>query len=228
MSQTQTEWRESQDQATEFKSQHKVEAHTELTVEVIEQYEYCVIRVDPAYHHEENMTPVKIGPTMTAIYGVNNLGQKLEASHELLLANVMVTVDRVNYTEAEEDTTLCRENLQKVMGVSFIAAATRKDRNIKRIVNFVRKRDCILIDERIIIPQLRHTIPDSLHLTHRGAARMLDLCEHIWFPHIQRTIVQMAQNWRHGTKKCKNLKPALGKTQPFQMDPVVSSINSFF
>ena len=63
------------------------------------------------------------------------------------------------------------------MGVKFIAAATRRDRNIEPIVNFAQKRDrealklaygdywhnirnrlhvkngCLLIDDRIEIPQ---------------------------------------------------------------------------
>ena len=71
---------------------------------------------------------------------------------------------------------------------------------------------CLLIDERIVIPtQLRQTVLDSLHLTHPGSAAMLDLCQHVWFPHIPRTIVHMVQNCKHCTEQGKNLKPIIGK-----------------
>ena len=50
---------------------------------------------------------------------------------------------------------------------------------------------------------------------------MLDLSHHVWFPHIHRSIVQMAQNCKHCTEQGKNLKPILGKQISFQMEPVV-------
>ena len=121
-------------------------------------------------------------------------------------------------TEAEEDTPLFRKKLQKVLGIKLIAAATRKHRNLRPLINFVKTRDwhsikssydqywynvrnrlhlredCLLIDERIVIPtQLRQTVLDSLHRTYPGSAAMLHTCQHVWFPHIHRSIVQMAK-----------------------------------
>ena len=61
---------------------------------------------------------------------------------------------------------------------------------------------------------------DSLHLTQPGSAAMVDLCQHVWFPHIHRSIVQMTQNCRHCTEQGKNLKTISGKGQSFQMEPV--------
>ena len=79
-------------------------------------------------------------------------------------------------TETEEDTSLFRKRLQKVLGVKFIAAATKKDTNLRPLSTFVKKRnwdaiksdygqywfnvrnrlhvldECLLIDECIIIP----------------------------------------------------------------------------
>ena len=43
--------------------------------------------------------------------------------------------------ESEEDTPLFRQRLQRVLGVRFIAAATKKDRNLRPLINFVKKRD---------------------------------------------------------------------------------------
>ena len=171
----------------------------------------------------------------------------LEASHELITDGVVATIERsTNTTETEEDTPLFRKKLQKVLGVRFIASATKKDRNLRPIINFVKKRDweaiktsygpywhnirnrlhvgedSLLIDQRIVIPtQLQQTVLDSLDLTHPGSAAMLDLCQHVWFPHIHRTIVHMAQNCKQCMEQRKNLKPILGKKHSFLMEPVV-------
>ena len=50
---------------------------------------------------------------------------------------------------------------------------------------------------------------------------MLELSHHVWFLHIHRSIVQMAQNCKHCTEQGKNLKPILGKKISFQMEPLV-------
>ena len=50
-------------------------------------------------------------------------------------------MNQATVTGAEEDTPLCRKELQQAVGVNFIAAATRQDRTRKPIVNFVQKRD---------------------------------------------------------------------------------------
>ena len=117
---------------------------------------------------------------------------------------------------------------------------------LRPLINFVKKRDwdvikasygqywyyirnrlhvregCLLIDERIVIPtQLRQTVLDSLHLTYPGSAVMLDLSNHVWFPHMHRAIVQTAQNCKHCTEQGRNLKPIIGKTHSFQVEPVV-------
>ena len=121
-----------------------------------------------------------------------------------------------------------------------------KDRNLRPLIIFVEKRDweaieasygqywhnirnrlhvredCLHIDERIVIPtQLRQTVLDSLHLTHPGSAAMLDVSNHVCFPHIHRAIVQMAQNCKHCNEQGKNLKPIIGKKNSFQMEPIV-------
>ena len=63
---------------------------------------------------------------------------------------------------------------------------------------------------------------DSLHLTHPGSAAVLDLSNYVWFPHMHRAIVQMAQNCKHCTEQGKHLKPIIGKKKhSFQVEPVV-------
>ena len=186
---------------------------------------------------QKDLLPNTTLPTMTTT--------QLEASHNLIVNEVVATIDRETNTE-EEDTPLYRRKLQKIWVVNFIAAPTRKYKNLRPLVNFVRKRDWdatkllfggywynirnrlqvkddqLLIDDRIVLPiKLRQTVLDSLHLTHTGFAAMLDLCQNIWFPHIHMTIVQTAQICRECTQQGKNLKPTIGKQHSFQMEPVV-------
>ena len=141
--------------------------------------------MDPNICIQEEQTHDKEPPTMGPF-------TQLEASHELISEGLVATVEKVtNTVESEEDTPLFRQRLQRVLGVGFIDAATKKDRNLRPLINFVKKRDweaikdsygqywrnirnrlhvredCPLIDERIVIPtQLRQTLLDSLHLTH--------------------------------------------------------------
>ena len=158
---------------------------------------------------------------------------QLEASHNEIMDTVVATVEKA--TETDEDTPLFCWKLHKILGVPFIAAATKKDRNLRPLINFIYgqywfnirnrlhvRENCLLINERIVIPsQLRQTVLDSLHLTQPGFAAMFDLSHHVWFPHIHRSIVQMAQNCKHCTEQGKKLKSILGKKLSFQMEPVV-------
>ena len=135
-----------------------------------------------------------------------------EASHELITEGVVATIERsTNTTETEEDIPLFRKKLQRCWEYDSLPPQRKKIGTAAHlsissrisygpywhnIRNWLHVREnCLLIDERIVIPtQLRQTVLDSLHLTHPGSAAMLDICQHVWFPHIHRTIVHMAQN----------------------------------
>ena len=79
-------------------------------------------------HNEEH-------PTMTA----NTL---LEAIHKIITEGLVATLEKATgTTEAEEDTPLFWKKLQRVLGVRFITAATKKDRNLRPLIKFVKKRD---------------------------------------------------------------------------------------
>ena len=189
--------------------------------------EIWVSRVDPSVCLQEETTPNVEPPTM-------KISSQLEASHNEIMDEIVATVEEA--TETKEDMPLLRQKLQRVLGVPFIAAATKKDRKLGPLIIFVKKRDweaikasygqywfnirntlhvredCLLNDERIVIPsQLRQTVLDSLHLTHPGMAAMLVLSHHVWFPHIHRSIVQMAQNCKHCTEQGKKFKTHLRK-----------------
>ena len=222
-----------------FTSEPRNTTNSTQTPEKSTVTDICVSRVDPNICVQEVQTHSIEPPTMGSA--------TLESSHKMITEELVATVEKAtNTVESEEDTPLFRQRLQRVLGVRFIAAATKKDRNLRPLINFVKKRDweaikasygqywynirirlhvredCLLIDKRIVTPtQLRQTVLDSLHLTHPGSAAMLDLSNHVWFPHIHRAIVQMAQNCKHCAEQGKNLKPIIGKKHSFQMEPVV-------
>ena len=122
-------------------------------------------------------------------------------------------------TVEDEDTPLFRKNLRKVMHIEFLAAATRRDRNLSSLVNMIKQqywdslkqcygpyfykvrhrlsvRDGILLyDDRAVIPkQLRQTFMDALHLTHPGQGGMLEAAKYVWHLYLHRDIVATAQN----------------------------------
>ena len=94
----------------------------DLSIETKETYEYCVSRMDPNASMQKDLLPNTALPTMTTT--------QLEASHNLIVSEVVATKDTETNTE-EEDTPLYRRKLQKILGVNFIAAATRKYKNLR-------------------------------------------------------------------------------------------------
>ena len=200
-----------------------VGTQTDASEERPEMQDQFVSRVNYNIPSQEERARNEEPPTMTR---TQPEATQLEASHHETTKGIAATVDQTTIAETEEDTPLFRKRLQRVLG------ATKKDRNLRPLMAFVKKGDwdaiksayrqywfnvhnsldmldeCLLIDERIIIPtQLRQTILDILHLTHPGSAAMVDLCQSVWF---HRSIVLMAKNCIHCTEKSKNLKPIIG------------------
>ena len=60
-------------------------------------------------------------PAMTATHRT-----QIETSHDLITEGLIATIEQGNITKMEEITTFFMAKLQKVLGVKFISAATRK------------------------------------------------------------------------------------------------------
>ena len=88
--------------------------------------------MDPTVCLQKETSPNVEPQTMTT-------SLQLEASHTEIMDTVVTIVEKA--TETEEDTPLFRRKLQRVLGVPFIVAATKKDRNLRPLINFVKKRD---------------------------------------------------------------------------------------
>ena len=107
-------------------------SNTETNLSMEQEKEIYVSRVDPNVCLQEETAPNVEPPTMTT-------SLQLEASHTEIMDIVVATVEKA--TKTEEDTPLFRRKLQKVLGNPFIAAATKKDRNLRPPISFVEKRD---------------------------------------------------------------------------------------
>ena len=78
---------------------------TDISIETKKTYEYCVSRVDPNANIHDELLPNTEPPTMTIT--------QLEASHNLIVNEIVATIDRETNT-LEEDTPLYRRK-QKVL-----------------------------------------------------------------------------------------------------------------
>ena len=105
--------------------------NTETDTTLVEK-EIWVSHVDPSVCLQKETTPNVECPTMT-------ISSQQEASHNEIKDGVIATVEKT--TETEEDTPLFRRKLQRVLGVLLIAAATNKDRKLRTLIIFVKKRD---------------------------------------------------------------------------------------
>ena len=82
--------------------------------------------------------------------------------------------------------------------------------------------DCILVDNRIAVPvQLRQAVMKRIHRGHPGQEAMIDVSNCLWWPHMHKDIVNLAEECRECTRYGKNAKYILPKnsSQPL---PVLS------
>ena len=98
-----------------------------------EMQDHYVSRINYNIASQEERAPNEEAPTMTKT--------QLEASHHMITEGIVAALNQATMAETEEDTPLFRKKIQKVLGTKLIAAATRKDRNLRPLISFVKKRD---------------------------------------------------------------------------------------
>ena len=68
--------------------------------------------------------------------------------------------------------------------------------------------NCVIIDNKLAIPEvLRPAVLARLHRSHPGQEAMMSASEYIWWPFLNRQIVDTCENCRECTLYGKNLKP---------------------
>ena len=72
--------------------------------------------------------------------------------------------------------------------------------------------DCIVVDGRLTVPgQLRPAVLKRIHRGHPGQEAMLDVSRYLWWPHMHKDIVNMAEECRSCTRYGKNAKYVIPK-----------------
>ena len=141
---------------------------------------------------------------------VDAICQTIEAKHDTECQTNTEETARGHDTDGqtasieEEDTSMFRKYIQKVMDIDFLAAETRRGRNPSPLMNLIKQqkwdnnKDCygpyvynmrhrlsvrdniLLYHDRVVIPkQLRATLMDALHLTHPGQGGILEAAKHV-------------------------------------------------
>ena len=72
--------------------------------------------------------------------------------------------------------------------------------------------DCLLVDNRLAVPEkLRQAVLRRLHQGHPGQEAMLEVSNYLWWPHMHKDIVNMAEECRSCTRYVKNAKYLIPK-----------------
>ena len=73
--------------------------------------------------------------------------------------------------------------------------------------------DCLLVDNRLAVPEkLRQAVLRRLHQGHPGQEAMLEVSNYLWWPHMHKDIVNMAEECRSCTRYGKNVKYIITKS----------------
>ena len=84
--------------------------------------------------------------------------------------------------------------------------------------------DCILVDNRLAVPgQLRQAVLKRIYRGHPAQEAMLDVSKYLWWPHMHKDIVNLAEECRSCTRYGKNAKYIIPKNAtkhlPLLMQP---------
>ena len=72
--------------------------------------------------------------------------------------------------------------------------------------------DCLLVDNRLAVPEkLRQAVLRRLHQGHPGQEAMLEVSNYLWWPHMPKDMVNMAEECRSCTRYGKNVKYIIPK-----------------
>ena len=148
--------------------------------------------------------------------------------------------DRPTKTDTQLD-----KAIRDVFSSTLIAAMTNRDAVLREIRDCITLGDeqrckavsrqihthwnqlsvndgCILLDNRLTIPNaMKEAVIDVLHATHPGAWGMTELAHRLWWPFINRDLLNKSKTCRPCTEFGKNLKSIIPKTKWSPLKPCV-------
>ena len=127
------------------------------------------------------------------------------------------------------------DNLAKLFDKSLLAELTTEDTWMDRLRRVIERGDkqgfelmgpytnplwsqmavqddCILVNNRLAVPvQLRQAVLKRIHRGHPGQEAMLGAAQYLWWPHMNKDIVNLAEECRSCTRYGKNVKYPISK-----------------
>ena len=127
------------------------------------------------------------------------------------------------------------DNLAKLFDKSLLAELTTEDTWMDRLRRVIERGDkqgfelmgpytnplwsqmavqdeCILVNNRLAVPvQLRQAVLKRIHRGHPGHEAMLGAAQYLWWPHMNKDIVNLAEECRSCTRYGKNVKYLISK-----------------
>ena len=127
------------------------------------------------------------------------------------------------------------DNLAKLFDKNLLAELTTENTWMDRLRRVVERRDkqgfelmgpytnplwsqmavqddCILVNNRLAVPvQLRQAVLKRIHRGHPGQEAMLGAAQYLWWPHMNKDIVNLAEECRSCTRYGKNVKYLISK-----------------
>ena len=145
--------------------------------------------------------------------------------------------------QRDMSTEICLDNLTKLFDRSLLAELISEDAWMDRLRRVSERNDrysfelmgpytnplwhqlsvvddCILVDNRLAVPeQLRLAVLKRIHRGHPGQEAMLDVSKYLWWPHMHKDIVNLAEECRSCTRYGKNAKYIIPKnaTKPLPL-----------
>ena len=146
-------------------------------------------------------------------------------------------------SQGEVSTENSLDNLTKLFDRSLLAELTSEDAWMDRLRRVIERNDrhsfklmgpytnplwhqlsvvddCILVDNRLAVPgQLRQAVLKGIHRGHPGQEAMLHVSKYLWWPHMHKDIVNLAEEGRSCTRYGKNAKYIIPKnaTKPLPL-----------
>ena len=127
--------------------------------------------------------------------------------------------------------------IQGVFNMKLIAAMTNRDSVLREVRDCILTDDeqrckklckqihgqwrnlsthngCILVDNKLAIPHImKEPVMDILHATHLGAWGMTELGQRLWWPFVNRDLINKSKTCRTCSEFGKNLKSLIPKTK---------------
>ena len=159
--------------------------------------------------------------------------EEAESEEEVCAIEPPKTLGKLELPKQQQEETL--ENLAKLFDKSMLAELTTEDTWMDRLRRVIERGDkqgfelmgpytnplwsqmavqddCILVNNRLAVPvQLRQAVLKRIHRGHPGQEAMLGVSQYLWWPHMNKDIVNLAEECRSCTRYGKNVKYPISK-----------------